>query len=118
MGELIELRCLAVTACLAFLAGRATTPQTAGPQYTPAANSIRQARSSTASVETRAADYLQAAAITTPMLDKGTEATPARDTYNTAAAELTILLRSADGGRLWNHPLTVTNGSETYRLRF
>ena len=55
--------------------------------------------------------------MTAPLLGTGTQETPARDTYNTAAAELTVLLRSVDGGRLWNHPLTVTNGSETYHLR-
>src|SRR5262249_16000830 len=46
-----------------------------------------------------------------------TEPTVARDTYNTAAAELTILLRSADGGRLWNHPLTLKGESATFHLQ-
>jgi triacylglycerol esterase/lipase EstA (alpha/beta hydrolase family) len=67
-------------------------------------------------VEKRAADYLHAAAITTPMLGSGTQETSALDTYNTAAAELTILLRSSEGGRLWNQPLTVTSNNETYHL--
>ena len=67
-------------------------------------------------VEKRAAAYLRAAAITAPMLGSGTQQTPALDTYNTAAAELTILLRSSEGGRLWNQPLTVTSNSETYHL--
>lgn len=56
--------------------------------------------------------------MTAPLFGTGSEPTPARETYNTAAAELTVLLRSADGGRLWNRPLTVANGSATYRLRF
>jgi triacylglycerol esterase/lipase EstA (alpha/beta hydrolase family) len=38
------------------------------------------------------------------------------ETYNTVAAELTILLRSSEGGRWWNQPLTVTSNSETYHL--
>ena len=38
------------------------------------------------------------------------------ETYNTAAAELTILLRSSENGRLWNQPLTVTSENETYHL--
>jgi hypothetical protein len=114
----VHLRFIAAGTCLGLFAGCATTPQQiSGPQYAPAANVVRQARSSQVPVETRAADYLQAAAMTAPMLGKGTEPTPASDTYNVAAAELTILLRSADGGRLWNHPLTVTNGSATYHLR-
>ena len=115
----IRLRLIAAGTCLAFFAGCATTPQQAGrPQYGPAATSLNEARSSRVPVEKRAADYLQAAAVTTPLLGKGTQETPARETYNTAAAELTVLLRSADGGRLWNHPLTLTNGSETYHLHF
>jgi pimeloyl-ACP methyl ester carboxylesterase len=114
----IRVRFIAGGTCLAFFVGCATTPQpTSGLQYAPAANSLREARSSKVSVEKRATDYLQAAAITAPLLGNGTQSTPARDTYNTAAAELTVLLRSADGGRLWNHPLSVTNGSETYHLR-
>jgi pimeloyl-ACP methyl ester carboxylesterase len=114
----VHLRFIVAGTCLGLFAGCATTPQQlSGPQYAPAANVVRQARSSQVPVETRAADYLQAAAMTAPLLGKGTEPTPARDTYNTAAAELTILLRSADGGRLWNHPLTATNGNATYHLR-
>jgi triacylglycerol esterase/lipase EstA (alpha/beta hydrolase family) len=55
--------------------------------------------------------------MTGPLLGTGAQETPARDTYNTAAAELTILLRSADGGRLWNRPITLNNDRESYRLR-
>ncbi len=113
-----RLRLVAAITGAIFLTGCATTPQTAGRlQYAPAAKSLREARSPTVPVEKRAADYLQAAAMTAPLLGSGTQETPARDTYNTAAAELTLLLHSADGGRLWNHSLTVTNGSETYHLR-
>jgi pimeloyl-ACP methyl ester carboxylesterase len=108
---------IAALTCLAFFAGCTTTPQTAGPQYAPAANGLREARSSNVSLDRRAADYLQAAAMTAPLLGTGTQPTPARETYNTAAAELAILLRSADGGRWWDRPLTVTNGSVTYHLR-
>src|SRR5215470_5008872 len=82
---------------LALLVGCATTPQTGGPQYALASGLLRQARSSQVPVEKRAADYLQAAAMTAPLLGTGTQPTPARETYNTAAAELTILLRSAEG---------------------
>jgi pimeloyl-ACP methyl ester carboxylesterase len=67
--------------------------------------------------ETRAADYLKAAAGAAPQLGSGTQPTVARDTYNAAAAELTILLRSADGGRLWNHPLTLKGESATFHLQ-
>jgi pimeloyl-ACP methyl ester carboxylesterase len=79
---------------------------------------LREARSLQVSIEKRAADYLQVAAMTAPLLGSGGHETPVRDTYNAAAAELTVLLRSADGGRLWNHPVTLTGGNATYRLRF
>ena len=59
---------------------------------------------------------MHAAALTAPLLGSGTQETPALETYNTAAAELTILLRSSDGGRLWNQPVTVTSNNQTYHL--
>lgn len=115
----LPIRFIAATTCLAFFVGCATTPQTASRlQYAPAAGTLREARSSHVPVEKRATDYLQAAAISASQIGNGSQETPARETYNTAAAELTVLLRSAEGGRLWNHPLTLTNGNETYHLRF
>src|SRR5437867_13150910 len=91
-----RLRLIAAGAYLAFFAGCATTPQTAGHlQYGPAANLMREARSSKVPVEQRAADYLQAAAITAPLLGSGAQETPACDTYNAACGELTTLRRSS-----------------------
>src|SRR6266487_2438979 len=114
----IRLRLIAAGTCLAFLAGCATTPQTAGRlQYGPAANLMREARSTQVPVEQRAADYLQAAAMTAPLLGSGAQETPACDTYNAACGELTMLLRSSEGGRMWNHPLTLTASNKTYHLR-
>ena len=101
---------------LALFAGCATSPQ--GPQRTDAATSLQAARSGRSTAEARAAHYLHAAAISAPQLGSGKEPTPARETYNAATAELTVLLRSADGGRLWNKPLTLPDGSATYQLRF
>jgi pimeloyl-ACP methyl ester carboxylesterase len=69
-------------------------------------------------VEKRAADYLQAAAMAAPLLGTGAQETPALDTYNAACGELTVLLRTSEGGRLWNHPLTFAANNETYHLRF
>jgi pimeloyl-ACP methyl ester carboxylesterase len=113
-----RVRSIAVVACLAFFAGCATTPQTAGRlQYAPAASIMREARSSQVPVEKRAADYLQVAAMTATLLGTGAQETPARDTYNAACGELTVLLRSSEGGRLWNHPLTLTGNNNTYHLR-
>ena len=114
----IRIRVIAAGTCLAFFAGCATTPQTAGRlQYGPAASVMKEARSSQVPVEKRAADYLQAAAMTAPLLGTGAQDTPALDTYNAACGELTVLLRSSEGGRLWNHPLTLTGNNNTYHLR-
>src|SRR5213592_113971 len=114
----IRTRLIGAATCLAFYAGCATTPQTGGRrQYGPAASIMREARSSQVPVEQRAADYLQAAAMTAPLLGSGAQETPACDTYNAACGELTTLLRSSEGGRLWNHPLTLTADNKTYHLR-
>src|SRR5512132_4011470 len=114
----VRIRVSAAITCLAFFAGCATTPQTAGRlQYAPAAGIMREARSSQVPVEKRAADYLQAAAMTAPRLSGGAQETGALDTYNAACGELTVLLRSSEGGRLWNHPLTLTASDKTYHLR-
>jgi pimeloyl-ACP methyl ester carboxylesterase len=113
-----RVRPIVVVACLALLAGCATTPQTTNRlQYAPAAGILREARSSQVPVEKRAADYLQVAAMTAPLLGDGVQETPARDTYNAACGELTILLRASEGG-LWNKPLTVTGDNKIYHLRF
>jgi pimeloyl-ACP methyl ester carboxylesterase len=113
-----RLQLIAVVSCLAFLAGCATAPQAArGLQYGPAVSRLREARSAQVPVEQRAADYLQVAAMTVPLLGTGSQETAARDTYNAACGELAVLLRNSEGGRLWNRPLTLANGSERYRLQ-
>jgi len=112
-----SIRLIAAVTCIAFLAGCATAPQTShGPEYAPTASIIREARSLSVPVEKRAADYLQAAAVTASMLGSGI-GTPACETYNAACGELTVLLRASEGGKLWNHPLTLTGNNNSYRLR-
>jgi pimeloyl-ACP methyl ester carboxylesterase len=114
----MSVRLIAAVTFLAFLTSCATAPQMArGPEYAPTAGLMSQARSSQVPVETRAANYLQAAAMTAPLLGSGVPPTPAVNTYNAAAAELTLLLRSADGGRLWDRQLTLADRSTTYHLR-
>jgi pimeloyl-ACP methyl ester carboxylesterase len=111
-------RFIAAGTCLAFFIGCATTPQTtSGLEYAPTSTVLREARSQQVPVEKRAADYLQVAAMTAPLLGSGAQESPPRDTYNAACGELTVLLRSSEGGRLWNHPLTLTASSEAYHLR-
>jgi len=110
-------RLIAALTCLAFLASCATPPRVArGPEYAQTASLMREARSVSVPVEKRAADYLQAAAVTAPLLGNGI-GTPACETYNSACGELTVLLRSSEGGRLWNQPLILTGTSGTYHLR-
>src|SRR5205823_9062272 len=117
-GTSIRIRAIAAGTCLTFFAGCATTPQTAGRlQYGPAASIMKEARSPQVPVQQRAADYVQAAAMTAPLLGSGAQATPACDTYNAACGELTVLLRNSEGGRLWNHPLTLVGNNTTYHLR-
>ncbi|MGA7410532.1 MAG: hypothetical protein WBW33_08600, partial [Bryobacteraceae bacterium] len=55
--------------------------------------------------------------MTAPLLGTGAQETPACDTYNAACGELAVLLRSSEGGRLWNHPLTLAASNQTYHLR-
>src|ERR1700758_694302 len=114
----IGTRLIAAATSLVFFAGCATTPQTAGRlQYAPAASILREARSTQVPVEQRAADYLQVAAMTAPLLGTGAQETPACDTYNAACGELTVLLRNSGGGQLWNHPLTLAGNNSAYHLR-
>jgi triacylglycerol esterase/lipase EstA (alpha/beta hydrolase family) len=114
----ISIRLIAGITCIALFASCATAPRTArGPEYAPTASLMREARSANVPVEKRAADYLQAAAMTAPLLGTGI-GTPACETYNAACGELTVLLRSGEGGRLWNQPMTFAGTNTTYHLRF
>lgn len=78
--------------------------------------SLRTAHSFAAPLEKRAAHYLHAAAFAAPRLGRASSPTDATRIYDAACAELTVLLRTGDGGRLWNQPLTLTAHGHTYRL--
>src|SRR5258708_15197405 len=102
----ISIRLIAGVTCVALLASCATAPQTArGPEYAPTASLMREARSANVPVEKRAADYLQAAAMTAPFLGTGI-GPPACQTYNAACRVLTALLRPSARGPLKHQPLT------------
>src|SRR4029453_13527957 len=110
----LSVRLIAAVTCLAFLASCATAPQTSrGPEYAPPASIMREARSENVPVEKGAADYLQAAAMTAPLLGTGI-GTPACETYNAACGEVAVLLRSSEGGRLGTRPLTVAGKNTSY----
>src|SRR5438876_12262627 len=82
----IRLRLVAAATCAAFFVGCATAPQTArGPEYAPTADMMREGRSASIPVEKRAADYLQAAAMTAPLLGSGVQKTQ-RGILTTVAA--------------------------------
>src|SRR5256714_1844657 len=112
-----SIRLIPAETCPPFLAGCATAPKPSpGPKYAPPARIMREARFLSVPVKKRAADYLQAAAVTPSMLGSGI-GTPACETYNAACGELTVLLHASEGGKLWNHPLTLTGNNNSYRLR-
>ena len=113
-----RLRLLVEAGCIVVVAGCATHPRLTGnAQEVAAEKTLAEARSFSKPVEQRAVLYLQAAAMSVPMLGSGAPATAANQTYNAAAGELVVLLRSAEGGRLWNQPLTLTSENTTYHLR-
>jgi len=105
-------------ACLAIF-GCATRPaQPPDTRCAVAEQSLSEARFTSEPTEQRIAYYLQAAAHSAPLLESETDAIRARETYDAAAAELTALLLSAEGGRWWNRSESVSNGSTAYQLRF
>ncbi|MEI6655122.1 MAG: alpha/beta hydrolase [Verrucomicrobiota bacterium] len=111
---------LALTLCAA-IALSACVNMPVSPQQAEnwaAAADLKEAGAKTLPADQRAALYLKAAAEAGDLLGSRSAGTGARLTYNHAAADLTVLLRTADGGRMWNRPLTVTSGSTTYRLHF
>jgi len=112
----LRFRSVGALALLALLAACATQPPAGQSPDAVAEWDLRQARSPQFSAEDRAGYYLDAAALTATRLGSETAATPARQTYNAAVRELTMLLRSTDGGRMWKNPLTITGKTTTYRL--
>jgi pimeloyl-ACP methyl ester carboxylesterase len=115
----LPLHFLIAGVCLSLFAGCATTtlPPTEARHYA-AAKQLHEARATRQPAEQRAAHYLEAAANAAPRLGVGAGEKEVRDIYNAATAELTVLLRSADDGRLWNRPLMLTANGATYRLGF
>jgi pimeloyl-ACP methyl ester carboxylesterase len=104
---------------LAFVAGCATNPYPPrAARNTLDARELREARNKDLSLEKRAGYYLEIAADAVPILGPGVGEEVPHYFYNTAAAELTVLLHDAEGDRLWNRPLKITVNGATYRLRF
>jgi hypothetical protein len=83
-----------------------------------AVSHLREAGVKTSPNEHRACLYLQSASEAQALLGSKESGEAARIVYNKAAADLTVLLRTADQGRMWNRPLTLSSGGTTYRVRF
>ena len=106
------LTALAITAC----APTALPPEEGA--HRTAVMHLKQAASKSLPAEQRAALYLESAKEASALFASPASGAAARVIYNQAATDLTVLLRSARHGNLWNRPLTLASGSTTYRLRF
>ena len=116
----LQNRLFLVAAAGLVVAGCATTaphPQRVSP-LTQAASALNRARHHALDTQTRAALYVEAAALVNPQLTQDKPKPAAREIYNNASAELTDLLQQADGGELWNKPQTLTADGVHYSLRF
>lgn len=102
--------------CLLFV-GCALPPSSPDQRPEAAAERcLREARFPLRPAEQRAVAYLRAAELTAPLLGDASQPTAALRIYNEATAELVVLLRSEDGGLLWNRPLGITTDGIRYRL--
>jgi hypothetical protein len=106
---------LAILACSAC--APSSLPKEKGA-HGSAVSHLKQARSQSLGAEQRLALCLESAKEASALLDSPTSGAAAREIYNQATSDLTVLLRSANQGQLWNRPLSVSSGSSSYRLRF
>ena len=109
---------LAPLAALVFAACAPSTTPPAEGLHRSAVNSLEQAAFGSLAAEKRAALYLDAARQSTELMNSPASGEAARIIYNKAAADLTVLLRSAGNGRMWNRPLSLESDHQIYRLRF
>jgi pimeloyl-ACP methyl ester carboxylesterase len=109
----VLLLTVALTTCLA----QRMVGETALPIF-EAEQDLKLAGSSRLTLEARAGYYLRAADIAVNTLRTGGAESPSREIYNDACAQLTAMLRSADGARLWNRTETIACQDGIYRLRF
>ncbi len=109
---------ISLFASLAFCACAPTPLPPAEGLHRSAVISLKQAAVKSLTTEESAALYLDAAREAAALLDSPHSGEAARTIYNQAAADLTVLLRSADNGRMWNRPLALKSGGRVYQLRF
>jgi pimeloyl-ACP methyl ester carboxylesterase len=101
-----------------FLSGCSTSEKqsAANGLVERARGEYREARRQTQHPEISATHYIEAAEAAWQAGKDPATKTAARTLYNNSVAELTVLLRSADGGRLWKSPVTLSAGGVSYRL--
>ncbi len=110
-----------MAASLLLLAGCSTVePRISrnAPPLVQAAQELKAARKFTLPAEDRAGFYLDAAALASAQFSDAVARPKALPIYNSAAAELTDLLREEDDDGLWNRPLTFATNGRSYRLHF
>lgn len=95
----------------------AGAPPAAGETHQAAVH-LQDAGATSLPAEQRAALYLSSAAEAQALLGSHPSGAAARQIYNKAAADLTVLLRDADQGRRWDRPQTLSTGGTRYRLHF
>lgn len=109
-------------AAFLLLASCATQPTIAPGPLGEAQTKLAEARSHTKPTEIRIADYLEAAEVAeqeaeSQSRDAATKQ-QAKQLYNDACAEVTVLLEEADGGKYWNHNERIGSSGASYEVRF
>lgn len=103
----------------AILGGCATGPgRTASPAIGQAQRDLKQARNISLSREKSAGLYLQSAeeSLRAMKSSQGSDQAKARTLYNTACAEVTVLLREDGPGAAWGKPLECVTPENRYRV--
>lgn len=114
----IPNRLLPLVFTLGFTACVTTTLPPEEGAHRAAVAHLKEAAQKSLSAEERVALYLESAKEANDLLSSRTSGEAARQIYNKSVADLTVLLRESDMGRMWNHPQTFTVGGTSYRLHF
>lgn len=110
--QLLVLATLALTGCVS-----PTLPPETGAHRTAVVH-LKEASAISLPAGQRIVLYLDAAREAAGLLDSPDSGEAARVIYNKAAADLTVLLRNSEAGRMWNRPQRHGSGASAYRLRF
>jgi pimeloyl-ACP methyl ester carboxylesterase len=109
-------------AAILLFAGCAIQPTIAPGPLGEAQTKLAEARSLTKPTETRITDYFEAAEIaereTESVSREAATKQQAKQIYNDASAEVTVLLEEADGGKYWNHAERIGAADASYDVRF